>query len=164
MNLVSRLPQVLNNWARPVALISGGGIITLALVTYIWNLDLGNVFNWFEQAFGPVFIVLYLGLVGLGLTAFFQISKDKDNEVWFEVGEQASSGISTLALTFTLLGISLGIESLSSQSLTPETIGSVIQELTRHFSTAFMTTVVGLPTAHCLRSALSIRWVSNQNR
>ena len=31
------------------------------------------------------------------------------SDVWFEAGIQAANGVTTLALTFTLLGISLGI-------------------------------------------------------
>ena len=76
--------------------------------------------------------------------------------VWVEIGLHAAGGIATLALTFTLLGISLGIGSLSDQTLSPETIQEVIKGLTEHFSMAFMSTVVGLPVSAALRAVLLV--------
>jgi len=146
--------------AQAGCVVVGLLIISLAVATHIWSLDLFTVFSWLEQAFGPLFIILFSGLVALGVISITQLSRSRSAEVWYELGSQAASGIATLALTFTLLGISLGIESLSQQLLTPENIGSVIQDLTKHFSTAFMTTVVGLPASHIIRSILSVRWVS----
>ena len=61
-----------------------------------------------------------------------------------------------LALTYTLFGISLGIGSLAGQGLTPETVESVIRNLTASFSLAFMTTVIGLPLSALLRAALVV--------
>lgn len=148
---------------RYAGFILGAGVIALALATYMWNLNLAELFTWLENAFGPVFIVLFTALSATGIFAVTQLNRSAKPSVWYEIGLQASSGISTLALTFTLLGISLGIESLSQQALTPETVGNVIQDLTRHFSTAFMTTVVGLPASHIIRSILTIRWVAKQN-
>jgi hypothetical protein len=69
-------------------------------------------------------------------------------------GLQACNGIATIALTFTLLGISLGIGSLSHGGLTPETINDIIAELTNYFSMAFMTSVIGLPLSAVLRTLL----------
>ena len=75
---------------------------------------------------------------------------------WNETGEHAANAVATLALTYTLLGISLGIGTLADQELTPQTIQPVIRGLTEHFSLAFMTTVVGLPTAAILRAIVAI--------
>jgi hypothetical protein len=69
---------------------------------------------------------------------------------------KAANGIATLALTYTLLGISLGVGTLAEQELTPETVRHVIRGLTSQFSLAFMTTVVGLPTAAVLRTLLVV--------
>ena len=60
----------------------------------------------------------------------------RGSEVSLETGLQAANGIATLALTYTLLGISLGIGSLAGHELGPETIQAVIRDLTRHFSMA----------------------------
>tara|TARA_B100000683_G_scaffold220295_1_gene217084 strand:- start:1019 stop:1255 length:237 start_codon:yes stop_codon:yes gene_type:complete len=69
---------------------------------------------------------------------------------------QTANGVTTLALTFTLLGISLGIGGLAEQNLTPETVQTVIRDLTANFSLAFMTTVVGLPMSAILRALLVV--------
>ncbi len=50
----------------------------------------------------------------------------------------------------------LGIGSLAEQGLSPETVQSVVRELTRHFSLAFLTTVLGLPTSAALRALLLV--------
>ena len=77
-------------------------------------------------------------------------------DFWFETGMQAANGVTTLALTYTLLGISLGIGSLATQELTPETIQPIVRSLTANFSLAFMTTVIGLPASALLRALLQI--------
>ncbi len=79
-----------------------------------------------------------------------------ERALWLETGASASNGLVTLALTFTLLGISLGIRSLATQELTPDNVQVVIRGLTENFSLAFMTTVVGLPAAAVLRALLTI--------
>ena len=83
---------------------------------------------------------------------------------WTEAGLQAANGIATLALTYTLLGISLGIGTLAEQELTPETVRHVIRGLTSQFSLAFMTTVVGLPTAAILRTLLVVTHAQKQGQ
>jgi hypothetical protein len=163
MNIQAITPAFGLSVLKGAFIVIGVVIIVLAVATHLLDLELLSVFTWLEKAFGPLFIVLFGGLTILGLFSIAQLKHEKKAEVWFEVGGQAASGISTLALTFTLLGISLGIESLSQQPLTPETVGTVIQDLTSHFSTAFLTTVVGLPTAHIIRSVLCVRWVALNN-
>jgi hypothetical protein len=81
--------------------------------------------------------------------------------MWFEAGVQAANGVTTLALTFTLLGISLGIGTLAGQELTPETIQPVIRKMTANFSLAFMTTVIGLPISALLRSMIIVTHARN---
>jgi hypothetical protein len=71
--------------------------------------------------------------------------------------------VTTLALTFTLLGISLGIGTLAGQELTPETIQPVIRKMTANFSLAFMTTVVGLPISALLRSLIIVTHARNHS-
>ena len=75
----------------------------------------------------------------------------------------AAQGVATLALTFTLLGISLGIGSLADNQLTPDTIQSVISQLTNRFSMAFMTTVIGLPVSAVLRTGLAVTYARRSN-
>ena len=155
--------QNITDLGRVFIMATGAVIILLAVATHLFQLDLAQLFTWLETAFGPGFTFLYLSLTGLAILSVSKIS-DKDGVVWLEVGQQCAAGIATLALTFTLLGISLGIESLSKQQLSPDTVNSVIQELTRHFSTAFLTTIVGLPTANLLRAWISVRWTVIENQ
>jgi ribose/xylose/arabinose/galactoside ABC-type transport system permease subunit len=82
--------------------------------------------------------------------------ENRRRKFWFETGLQVSNLISTLALTYTLLGISLGIGELSSSKLDIDTINQTISKLTQQFSMAFMTSVIGLPLSGLLRSILII--------
>jgi hypothetical protein len=81
---------------------------------------------------------------------------DEAADFWLITGVQLAGGVATLALTYTLFGISLGIGSLAGQGLTPETVQGVIRDLTASFSLAFMTTVVGLPLSAVLRTTLVV--------
>ena len=123
-------------------------------------MDVVGVVDWAERIFGAVFIVMFAGMVYTALLAIVQVRAippyAPGHRSWFETGVQASNGIATLALTYTLLGISLGIGSLSDQTLSPETIQEVIKGLTEHFSMAFMSTVVGLPVSAALRAVLLV--------
>jgi len=55
-----------------------------------------------------------------------------------------------------LLGICLGIGGLSDANLSPDTINQVIADLTAQFSTAFMSSVIGLPISAAMRTILII--------
>lgn len=150
-----RLPEK----PRVVVSLMGAGIIFLALASYITDQRLSALFDWMQQVFGWGYALIYSVLVAGALFSYYRLSADKDSKYWLELGQQTAGGIATLSLTFTLLGISLGIGALSDKTIDPTTIQSIIQELTRHFSTAFMTTVVGLPTANCLRALISLKYV-----
>lgn len=147
---------------RSLLYILGVAIILLALLTRGFSLDIAALYAWAQQVFGPVFGGIYLTLTLTACYALQQLGRRPSSRLWYEVGLQASAGIATLALTFTLLGIALGIESLSRQSISPETIEAIIQSMTGHFATAFLTTVLGLPTANILRAAIAVRWVALQ--
>ncbi|WP_057831419.1 hypothetical protein [Colwellia sp. TT2012] len=133
-------------------------IISLALVSYFTELPLSGIFSWFERFFSSAFIVIYSLLVASGIYAIVQLKQHKDANYWQEVGQQAGNAIATLALTFTLLGISLGIGTLAEQPLNPENVQEIIASLTKQFSMAFMTTVIGLPTATVIRALISIKY------
>jgi len=133
-------------------------IISLALVSYFTELPLSDMFAWLERFFSSAFIVIYSLLVALSIYAITQLSHHKYADYWQEVGQQAGNAIATLALTFTLLGISLGIGTLAEQPLSPENVQVIISGLTKQFSMAFMTTVIGLPTATIIRALISIKY------
>jgi len=138
--------------------LTGITIIALALISYFTELSLSDLFTWVERFFSSVFILIYSVLVALGIYAITQLKQHKYANYWQEVGQQAGNAIATLALTFTLLGISLGIGSLSEQPLSPENVQMMVAGLTKQFSMAFMTTVIGLPTATIIRALISIKY------
>ena len=144
--------------SRTLSYMLGVTVILLAISVIFTANPLPEVTDWLKDVLGYSF----LGLTGiLVFVVFFcwikLISEEKENfEVWMISGIQAANGIMTLALTFTLLGISLGIASLSGKALTPETVQPAIQEMTTNFSLAFMTTVIGLPLSAVLRGLLIV--------
>jgi len=138
----------------------GGAVIVLASLLAIWSIDPEAALDWTLRTLGPGFVT---ALTALTLGVFYCLirlvqSKDEEAEAefWLGAGVQLSNGVATLALTFTLFGISVGIGALASQGLTPETVGGVIRELTGSFTLAFMTTVIGLPLSTALRASLVI--------
>jgi len=152
--------KTLGAGSRALSGFLGLSVIGLAVAVLATPMNVGDVVDWAERIFGAVFIVMFAGMVYVALLSIVQIRcippHAAGHRSWFETGLQAANGIATLALTYTLLGISLGIGSLSSQTLSPETIQSVIGGLTEHFSMAFMSTVVGLPVSAALRAVLLV--------
>ena len=152
--------QVFNNFSRAGSYVLGALILSLATVAATSGMSVSAIAQWAQEIFGISFIVLIsllIFLVLLSCSQMFQSVKSGENCVfWNETGEHSANAVATLALTYTLLGISLGIGTLADQELTPQTIQPVIRGLTEHFSLAFMTTVVGLPTAAILRAIVAI--------
>ena len=153
---------------RSLSLLLGLLVISVAGIVASTSLGVGDITGWALKVFGGAFLVFLSALVLLVFFCWVRMNeayrqeKNRDVELWLESGLHAANGVSTLALTFTLLGISLGIGSLANQELTPETVQVVIRGLTKHFSLAFMTTVVGLPLAALLRALMSISFYTNQ--
>ena len=163
--------SLLGTASRTTSYVLGVGVIGLAAASSIGSLDAREFAQQAQQVFGPTFTGLYLALVTTTLFCWVRLGQMRNDNIraqpWLEAGMHAASGVATLALTYTLLGISLGIGSLADQPLTAETIQTVIQGLTGHFSMAFMTTVVGLPTAAALRALLLIsqaNWTAQAQR
>lgn len=150
-------PTLVGGVLKTLGYGTGGLVIIMAMAVYMTQTELSVIFDWLEKVFSASFVVVYLGLMALGILAGIRLDDQIQSEYWFEVGQQAAGGVATLALTFTLLGLSMGIGSLTNQQITPESISEIIGGLTEHFSTAFMTTVVGLPSANALRAFISIR-------
>ena len=150
--------DVVSSFPPMLITLFGVGIIALAAVSYLTELPLQAIFSWLERVFSMAFVIIFTLLISLGVYAITQLKSVKSANYWHEVGQQAGNGISTLALTFTLLGISLGIGTLAEQPLTPENIQLLISGLTKQFSMAFMTTVVGLPAATIIRALIGIKY------
>jgi len=143
--------------SRALSYLLGALCIGLAGAVFATSMAPTAIAQWTLEVFGISFVVLFSTLVFISLFAWVRMGQlPQARDFWLEVGLHGANGVSTLALTFTLLGISLGIGTLAEQELTPETVQSIIGDLTKHFSLAFLTTVVGLPSAAILRAVLSI--------
>lgn len=138
------------------------GALTLGLAVAVFATSMapGDIAAWALKVFGSSFLTLFSGLSLLVVYCWVRINNyamdPGKRAFWVEVGLHGANGVSTLALTYTLLGISLGIGTLADQELNPDTVQGIIGELTHYFSLAFLTTVVGLPSAAVLRALISI--------
>ena len=145
--------------SRTLSYVFGSVVLALTVGTWMTSERPFDLASKALEVFGAAYLVM---LVALVFTTLFCWSHQKASSdaakrlVWAEAGLHAAGGVSTLALTFTLLGISLGIGALADQELTPDTVQGIIGDLTRHFSMAFMTTVVGLPVSTALQALVKI--------
>lgn len=137
----------------------GVSALVLAGASYVTGLGAAGVIDATLRVFGATFITGFAGLVVAALFCWARVQNAvtaDDRRFWLGTGMHVAGGLATLALTYTLLGISLGIGELAEQDLNPETVRTIVRKLTGHFSLAFLTTVVGLPTAAALRALLWI--------
>ncbi len=151
---------------KTLSLMLGSMVIALAIIVLFFDRTVAQFTEWAVNVLGLPFLMLLTVLVFVSLLSvvkIFEANKIRDNNFrdgqrrkWFQAGQQTCNGIATLALTFTLLGISLGIGQLSDSSLSPSNINEVIAGLTDHFSLAFMTSVIGLPLSAFLRTVLIV--------
>lgn len=159
------LLKTLDTGSRAVSYLLGCLAIGLAFAAAATSHSAGEITDWAGQVLGWTFVSLLASLILICLFSWVRLLHDgstPETDVWLESGIQAANGVTTLALTFTLLGISLGIGSLAGQDLTPDTIQSVIRKMTANFSLAFMTTVIGLPVSALLRSLLIVTDARNR--
>ena len=138
----------------------GLAVLILAVAVTATSVTSIEVVDWATRIFGILFVMMFAGLVYMSILSLVQMRAipphAPGHRSWFETGVQSANGIATLALTYTLLGISLGIGGLAEQILSPSTNQGVIRGLTEHFSMAFMSTVVGLPVSAVLRAILLV--------
>jgi hypothetical protein len=146
--------------SQAASYLLGGLVLATALAVTLLSQDVSAITGWALDVLGAGFLALLAALIFATLFSLVRMNgagaSQVEREYWYAIGMQAANGVTTLALTFTLLGISLGIGSLAGQNLTPETVQAVIRDLTANFSLAFMTTVVGLPVSAALRALLVI--------
>jgi hypothetical protein len=138
----------------------GAIVLALAVAVLSTSAGIGEIMDWVRQSFGITFLILFSSLVLFTLYCWLRLQRggmaQPERKVWLESGMHAANGVATLGLTYTLLGIALGIAALSEQQLTPESVHGVIGQLTRHFSMAFLTSVVGVPAAAVLRAIVMV--------
>ena len=157
---MNSIATVFHSGSRGLSLFLGVLILGLAATVAATGHSVDGLAQWVLKMFGVSFLVLLTVLV---LTVCFcwvrmveARHRQSDRRVWSEAASHAANGTATLALTYTLLGISLGIGTLADQELNTETVQVIIRGLTEHFSLAFMTTVVGLPVSAVLRALVAI--------
>lgn len=157
---MSTLATMLGTGGRSLSYFLGALVVALTLAAGLSSLGLEEIAAWGLRALSATFLVIYCLLVFATIFCWTRLielqGQHRHCRFWLESGLHAANGVATLGLTYTLLGISLGIGSLAQRGVTPETVEVVIQELTRHFSLAFLTTVIGLPTSALLRAFLLI--------
>ncbi len=158
------LLAALDSTSRATSYLMGALVLALAVAVLATSQSVTDIAAWAHEVLGWTFVGLLALLMFLALLSWVRLLGGEPSDVWFEAGIQAANGVTTLALTFTLLGISLGIGALSGQELTPETIQPVIRKMTANFSLAFMTTVVGLPVSAALRSLIVVTHARNRER
>ena len=150
------LKEAVETGSRSLSYLLGGVVAILAVTVVGASTSVADLLAAAQQIFGVTFIALVTGLAYTAIYCLQKMRSEPGRVLWFEAGMQAAGGITTLALTYTLMGISLGIGSLAHEALTPDSVQGIIQELTSKFSMAFMTTVVGLPIAAVLRTMLVV--------
>lgn len=152
----------IDSGARSLAYFLGVIVIALAIGKAATSLDTATIAAWTWHVYGATFLALFALMTFVTLFCWTQMRNSADRgPVWFEAGMHAAGGIAILALTFTLLGICMGIASLNGQELSPETIHEVMGRLTANFSMAFLADVLGLPTSSALRALLSVTAVAH---
>ena len=150
---------------RTLATLSGLLVILLALILFVFGIAPASLFTIARDAVG----MLFMGLSGsLLLVTMMAITKMRDphlehgsKSAWFQIGLHAANGIATVALTFTLFGISAGINQLAAGELDIDSVNAVITGLTSQFSMAFLTSVVGLPLSALMRMVVVVTGKSN---
>ena len=150
----------LGHGARVTAFISGLIVIFLALNLFLLGVTPSHLFAAAKDTLGLLFLILILFLILVSTMAITKLRdqriKKETKSVWLHLGLHAANGIATVALTFTLFGISVGVGELTAGNLNIDNVNKVIASLTDQFSMAFMTSVVGLPLSALMRVMVGV--------
>lgn len=138
------------------SVIAGSLVVVTAIATYASDRPIGDIAIWMRDFLGLGFIALTLGLSSVVIFSWLTLNNGEPNVQIYVLGLHSANGIATVALTYTLFGISRGIGGLAESNLSPDTVAPIISELTQGFQQAFMTTVVGLPVSALLRAMLQV--------
>ena len=158
--MIKFLSHILNNFSHALSWFLGSIVIILFMFMMITGQSPNVILDWGLSTLGLLFIIIFSIQLIVSIYCIIQLNFVNPiyKRFWFEFGLQISNSISTIALTFTLFGISLGIGELSSTNLDITTINKTIGKLTQQFSMAFMTSVIGLPVSAILKSILIINF------
>jgi hypothetical protein len=154
------ITAIAGSGSKSISLVLGTLVLGAAVASGVMGIGLRDIADWAFEVFSVTFMVI-LGIMLAGFAyCLVRLVERRNNgengDVWLETASHLAAGVATVALTYTLLGISLGIGTLAGQEVNAETVQSLIGDLTSHFSLAFMTTVIGLPVSAALRAAVHI--------
>jgi hypothetical protein len=156
--MINYIKNSMDNISQVLSLLLGITVLVLGAYVIFTGNHPNELVNWSISILGLSFVITLLVLIFGSIFCIFKLKQShfNTNKFWFETGMQFANSISTLALTFTLLGISLGIGELAISKLDINSINETIGKLTNKFSMAFLTSVIGLPLSSLLRSILII--------
>ena len=152
--MINYIKNSLENMSQVLSIFLGINVLVLGAYVIVTGNSPNELVNWSVSILGMSFTITLLLLLFGSIFCIYKIKNSyfNTNKFWFETGMQFANSISTLALTFTLLGISLGIGELAISKLDINSINETIGKLTNKFSMAFLTSVIGLPLSSLLRS------------
>ncbi|MDC3141308.1 hypothetical protein OBA40_08145 [Alphaproteobacteria bacterium] len=156
--MINYIKNSIDSISQVLSLFLGITVLVLGAYVIITGNHPNEIVTWSISILGLSFVITLLILTFGSIFCIFKLKNlhFNTNKFWFETGVQFANSISTLALTFTLLGISLGIGELAISKLDINSINATIGKLTNKFSMAFLTSVIGLPLSSLLRSILII--------
>ena len=119
--------------SKSISLVLGTAVVGAAVASGVMGLELREIADWARDVFSVTFMVL-LGtmLAGFAYCLVRLVERRKaglNGDVWLEAAVHLAGGVATVALTYTLLGISLGIGTLAGQEVNAETVQSIIGDL-----------------------------------
>ena len=150
----------IGNSFQTISIIGGSLIIILAFFMFALGQDPKLLLSSAKETLGTPFLALTFSLTAISILSISKIidgnPSQREKNIWLLLGFHSSNGIATLALTFTLFGISKGIGGLTAETLNIDQINAVITTLTSQFSMAFLTSVIGLPLSAVLRVTVAV--------
>jgi hypothetical protein len=154
--LPAHVRQTARAASEAVSVLLGCAAAGLALAVALTARRPEEIWRWAGEVLGLAFPAIGITLCLAAVLCWLKLLRRPGSRAWLQGGLQAAGGLTTLALTFTLLGISLGIGALAGREITPDTVQGLVQELTVQFRLAFLSTVFGLPAATLLRALLLV--------
>lgn len=156
--------STLETGSHALGILAGAALVVLAGAHLVGGVAPAGVTSWIGKVLTWGYVGLALLLVYIALYAWACLGTEgqRRNRALYTAGVHAATGVSNLALVYTLMGIAMGISAVAQQNLNPQTIQVVVREMADNFALAFFTTVVGLPIATILRALLAVRWAGNQ--
>ena len=117
--MINYIKNSMDNISQVLSFFLGITVLVLGVYVILTGNHPNDLVNWSISILGLSFVITLLILIFGSIFCIFKLKQShfNTNKFWFETGMQFANSISTLALTFTLLGISLGIGELAISKL-----------------------------------------------